>query len=44
MERADLEARARALIEAEAELFRARRPRSAAAHDEAASGFFDGVP
>ncbi|MGD9478566.1 transaminase [Shinella sp. G-2] len=44
MERANLEARARALIEAEAEIFRARRPRCAAAHDEAASGFFDGVP
>src|SRR5688572_16242294 len=44
MERANLEARARALIEAESEFFRAKRPRCAAAHDEATSGFFDGVP
>ena len=44
MERANLEARAHALVEAEAEVFRAKRPRCAAAHDEATSGFFDGVP
>lgn len=44
MERAELEARAHALIDAEAEIFRAKRPRCASAHDEATSGFFDGVP
>ncbi|MGQ3296357.1 MAG: aminotransferase class III-fold pyridoxal phosphate-dependent enzyme, partial [Shinella sp.] len=44
MERANLEARAHALVEAESEIFRAKRPRCAAAHDEATSGFFDGVP
>jgi glutamate-1-semialdehyde 2,1-aminomutase len=44
MEKAGLEARARAVIETETIVFRKRRPLSEKAHKEASSGFFDGVP
>lgn len=42
--KAELEARAVALLEQEEALFAGRRPRTAARHAQAGPGFFDGVP